>query len=310
MMVSIRVAIALTGMVAFGAAGQTLQAQAKLKYQFKPGETMQYVMAVTQKNTQKGKDDKGKDVELTAIQKQTVEMSWQVQSVDDKGAAKIRMKYDRVKFSMDQGTASKEVSSDSRDDPADEPAKSMTALARALAKLESTFTMTPRGEIQDLRISPAALKEMRAVPGAEKLAGGWTNELLQATLKDNTLALPAEPTTKGTTWKSKVQGMSPYGKVTGELEYVCEGPAMHEGTKVEKFLLKPRLKIDLDANLPATVTIKKHDGEGAAYFDATAGRLVEVTSTTRIDAEAMVKGVLFTQQTEGTNSLKLVKVSK
>ena len=64
------------------------------------------------------------------------------------------------------------------------------------------------------------------------------------------------------------------------------GTVERDGRKVEKFLLRPKFKIETDPKATVVVTIKAYESEGTAYFDNVSGRLVEVISTQRLEVEA------------------------
>jgi hypothetical protein len=303
MMVLTRRVFLLVGVAALLAVGQPLRAQTALKYQFKQGETLQYALSIAQKSTAKGND-----MEFTSVQKQLIDMSWLVQSVDDKGNAKVRLKVDRARLSVDTGKQSWEAASDAKEEPADDPAKSLAAVAKSLAKLQGDFTLTPQGDAKDVSIPASAIKEMKAVPGAEKAAETWTPETLQRTIQDVLLQLPPGPVTKGKTWQTKIVGQSPFGKITGETVHTYDGTVERDGRKVEKIVLTPKLKVEIDPKAP--VALKNQEAEGAAYFDNASGRLVEVATSQQFEVQAEVKGSTFMQRIEVSNALKLLKAAK
>jgi hypothetical protein len=276
-------------------------AQTTLRYKFQPGEDHTFVMLSTRKSATVVGDEK----QFTEVHKQLIEMTWHVEKVDSKGTATIQVRFDRAKLSVDMPKESVQVSSDTKDLPEKEPAKGMTVLAKALAKVQGTFKISSVGEIQDVFMPEAILKEIKAMPGAEGLT--WTEDNLRTTLKDNSLGLPAAAVTKGKSTKSVVDGMSPYGKISGEMEYIYEGPAQRGGRMLEKFVMKPQLKITPDPKAPVPLTIKRYDADGSAYVDNVQGRLMEMTSATHVEVQAEVMGKKFTQKTDVENSLKRVK---
>jgi len=292
--------VALAVTTTLFASGSALHAQMPLKYQFKKGETLKYVMLVAQKGT-----TKGKDVDVTVIQNQTIDLSWHVQSVDDKGTAKIRMKFDRAKLSVSNGKQTYETASDAKDEPTEPPVKAMFQIAKALATFEATFAMSPQGDIKDISIPASVIKEIKSIAG-DKAADDWTEENLKTTLRDNTLALSPKPVGKGMSWKRDVQMKSLYGLISGELEYAWDGRVERDGAKVDMFFVKPKLKIETDPKAKPPVTIKMYETEGQALFDNGAGRLVEMTITQRIEAQAEVDGMTASDRRELTNSFKLV----
>jgi hypothetical protein len=289
---------------AFLAGGPTLEAQTTLKYKFKSGDTLQYAMHLATKRTLRA------EKELTATEKQDITMTWRVESVDDKGTAKIQLKVDRVVFTAEGPAGKTEVASDAKEEPKDDTLKIASANAKAMSMIEGTFTLTAQGEVGKVTVSEAALKEIRAIPNWEKTPEEAVVQTVQATLRDNVLNLPAEAITKGKTWKHKIEGMSPYGPFTGEMEYTFEGDVNRGGRTLSKFLARPKLKIEPDEKAKVKITIKSHETEGESYFDNAAGRVVEVITMQRIEVQADVEGKTISQRTEVTNSFKLVKAGK
>jgi hypothetical protein len=283
-------------------AGPALQAQPVLKYKFKAGDTLRYDLTTTTKQSTRAGDN-----EFGGTQKQVIAMTWKVDSIDDKGAAKVHIKFDRVKLTTEQPKESIEVASDDKAEPEKEQAKGMMTLAKTLAKLDGYFTMSPLGEIKDVTIPATTLKDMRSVPGAEKMEDSWAQGNLQATLKDATLSLPGEPIAKGKSWKTKIEGTTPFGKLSGDTEVIYKGKVARGNQTLDVFEIQPKLKIEPDPKAKVAVTVKRYDNEGTAYFDNDAGRLVESTTTQNIEVQTEVMGKTLTQKSEGTNSLKLVK---
>src|SRR5438445_374424 len=81
------------------------------------------------------------------------------------------------------------------------------------------------GEVKDVKIPSETVKAMRDVPGAGKGTETWTEEGLARLLKESGLALPGGAMDKGAEWKNKMQGMTPFGKIAGEVAYKYEGSA-------------------------------------------------------------------------------------
>jgi hypothetical protein len=278
----------------------SLGAQTTLRYKFKAGDDYAYVMQSTTKSTTVAGDKT-----LTEVNKQTIDMTWHVDKVDSKGTATVQVRFDRAKLSLQMGKDTVEVSSDSKDTPDKDPGKQMAVVVKALAKVTGTFTITSMGEIQNVFMPEAVIKEIKAMPGAEQV--NWNEDTLRSTLKDNTLGLPFEAIAKGKSFKSPVEGQSPYGKISGEMEYIYEGPIQREGRTLERIVMKPRLKITPDPKAQFPVTIKRYDADGSAAIDNVQGRLMEMVSSTRVEVQTEVMGKMFTQKTDVDNALKRVK---
>lgn len=278
--------------------GGPLFAQTAFKYKFKVGDTLHYDLAIGQKVS-----GKAGDMEFGGLEKQVIAMTWKVESVDDKGTAKIRLKVDRAKLIADSGKDSVEVSSDAKQEPDKGPAKQMFALAKALAKFEGFFTMNAQGDVEKVTIPPEVTKAMKAVPGAED-AEPMNEAALQGTLRNTLLVLPAEPLTKGKSWKEKLEFAAQFGKFNGDLVYTYEGTVNHGGRMLAKFVVKPQVKVEPDPK--AKIVLKSMDSEGTFYFDPMAGQLVEMSTSQTLDLAGEAQGKKITQRNESTNVLKLV----
>jgi Family of unknown function (DUF6263) len=288
----------------FLAAAPVLRAQATLRYQFKQGEKIPYALHVTQKSS-----TQAMGMDFTLVQRQVIDLTWHILSVDEAGIAKVKLAFDKVKMSLDTAKQTSEVTSDSTEEPKDEFAKVTQPLVKTLSKFQATFRITPLGEIKDVKVPEEILKEFQALPGPGGKAGNeWSEERVQRTLSESGLVLPKVALEKGKTWRNKVSGQSPFGKIGGEVEYSYQGFEARDGKELAKFTMKPELKIvEVRKEPQVELTIKGPDGNGVAYFDNAAGRLVEVTTQQTIEAQAQVNDKMFTQKLELSNSLKLKK---
>jgi hypothetical protein len=290
-MVHLRVTLILVALCS----GGPLLAQTALKYKFKPGDTLRYDLTIAHKIA-----GKSGDMEFGGLNKQVISTTWTVESVDDKGTAKIRLKVERAKLIVEQGKDTVEVSSDAKTEPDKEPGKSMLPGAKALAKFDGYFTMTAQGEVEKVTIPPETVKAMQSVPGAEK-AEPLTEQGLLQTLRANTFVLPREAVVKGKSWTEKMEGTTPYGKFAGELVFTYEGPAERGGVTVDKFVVKPKLKIEPDPK--SKVALKALDSAATIYFDPAAGQLVEVSSTQVMEMAGEQDGKKGSQRNESINTL-------
>jgi hypothetical protein len=277
-----------------------LFAQTAFKYKFKPGDTLRYDLTIGTKATAKV-DDK----DFGGEHQQIITMTWKVESVDDKGTAKIRLKVDRVKISADENKKRVEVSSDDKQEPADKAAKPLYVLAKALSKFEGFFTITDHGDIKSVTIPPEAIKAMKSVPGAEETEA-MSEKGLEATLRNNTFVLPGEPVAKGKSWKDKVEGELPgSGRYAGDVVFTYEGDATHAGLTAAKFTVKSEFKITPDPK--AKIALKNVQWRGTCFFDPAAGQIAEFSAVQTTDLTGENDGKKIMQRIEATNLLKRIK---
>jgi hypothetical protein len=280
------------------------RAQTTLRYQFKDGEKLQYAMT---QDIKMSMNVAGMDIEMKM--KQGLDMNWDIQKVDDKGNAKVRLTIGRVKLSIQSPMANAEVDTGAKKaaDPDDPIAKAFSDIATGLAALEMTFTMGPDGEMKDVKIPEEALKKLRSIPGAEQFGGQLLSPDGLKKMTGAGMMLPKEAVTKGKQWTQKMTMKMPnIGEMSGDMKYTYEGPVDKDGKKLEKIQIIPTLKIKPDADAPVQIKMKAMKDKGYALFDNQAGRLVETTNEGTMEMEIEAGGMTIQMQMQQNTLLRLM----
>jgi hypothetical protein len=281
-------------------------AQTTLRYKFNAGEKLQYGLTQDMKMTM---NIAGMDIEIKF--KQALDMDWDVQKVDDQSNAQVRLTFGHVRIKLDSPTGNAEFDSKKNtEEPEDPVGKVISQLAKALAGMEMTFTMAPNGEMKDIKVPEAAVKKLKAIPGADKFGGDMLSPEGLSKMVGGGLVLPKGPVTKGKTWTQKFSMKMPLGKMAGDMKYAYEGPAEKDGKKLEKIAVQPNLKIELDPDAPAQIKIKSQKDKGHAFFDNEAGRLVEFSNEGTMEMEVEAGGMTFTQNITQSVRLRLKNRSR
>jgi hypothetical protein len=281
-------------------------AQTTLRYKFQSGEKLQYGLSQDMKMTM---NIGGMDIEVKF--KQLMDMDWDVQKVDGQGNAQVRLTLSHVRLNLASPTGNAAFDSKKNtQEPEDPLGKVVAQLAKGLAALEMTFTMTPDGEMKDIKIPEEALKKLKEVPGADKFGGDMLSPEGLSKMAGGGLVLPKGPVTKGKTWTQKYSLKMPFGKLAGDMKYTYDGPAEKGDQKLEKIAVQPNLKIELDPDAPAQIKIKSQKDKGQAYFDNEAGRLVEVSNEGTMEMEVEAGGMTFTQNITQSTTLRLKNRSR
>lgn len=282
------------------AAGPGL-AQTTLRYKFKAGEKIAYVLDNDMNMSMKVG---GMDVDMKMTQQ--MDMNWDVQKVDDQGNARIVVKMGRVKMAMKGGPMG-DVDVDSKDpkQPDDAIGKVFGQIVTALAGMEMTLTMTPAGEMKDVAVSESTTKALKNLPGADQLGGDMFSPEGMKRMVQGNLALPKEPVKKGDTWTQKMDMKMPFGKTTGNVTYTYEGSAEKDGQALEKIGMKPDMKIEPDAKAPFQLKMKDQKGKGTIYFDNRAGRLHALSSETTMEMAIEVANMTINQRIVQNTALRL-----
>jgi Family of unknown function (DUF6263) len=277
-------------------------AQTTLRYKFKEGETLKYVLAQKMKMTM---NLMGNNVDMSMSQ--SSDLRWNIQSVDSKGNAKIAIKFGRNKMSMDSPMGKIEVDSDNAQEPDDPIGQALFKVIKALAGLEIAAGMSPIGELTDVKLPEKAVKELQKLPGGDAFGDLLTPEGLKRMMSQSGLVMPQEAVEKGAKWKRKNEMKLPFGKMVAEVDYTYEGPADKDGRALEKITLKPKATIEPNPNAPFLLKLKSQDGSGTAFFDNSAGRLLELTNVQNLEMEIEVMGMAISQKMTQTMTMKLAK---
>lgn len=244
------------------------------RWKFEPGEVVHFAM--TQETTNISRPEGGKA--MTNTMSQTVDLKWTVGSVSPDGVAKITQTIDRVraKIANEDQPAPFMFDSDgaplSKADEADPFASRVVPLLRALAGAEFQFTMTARGEVEDVAISDKLRDALRqANPAAGESA--VSDDGLKNLLAQVTLALP-RGVEAGKTWTRETEVPLPsLGTLTMKRIYADEGPES-PGSSVHKISLKTEVTHQAEKESPLEMKITDQKGTGLYRFDVEAGRVV------------------------------------
>ena len=127
------------------------EAQTKLRWKFKEGETLNYIMTqdMTSSMNVIGQDLKSK---MTHV----IESSWTVDKLESNGSANMKLKLTRIKFKMTLPPPQNQIMEyDSKDGKGLEgPFENlMGGYLAAMAGAEASLTIDPLGNISDYRVS-------------------------------------------------------------------------------------------------------------------------------------------------------------
>ncbi len=285
------------------------RADTTLRYQFKEGETLPYTLEQKMKT-----DANVGGMNVTMDINQTIDTSWNIKSVDKDGKAKIVMKFDRIRFTMN-GPMGK-VENDSKDgkQPEGPIGKSIGPIMEAQVRAEFSLTMDAHGQISDVKMPEKLSEAFKKLPGG----GSWymgsfglggdifSKGGLQHMISEAGLRLPEGPVTKGKSWNKEVTLKVAFGKMKVNNTSTYEGPTTRDGKELQQIALQPKMTIEADnEKAPFSFKLKSQDVRGTAYFDNKAGHLVETKLTQNTELEFSGMGQTFIQKIEQTVTMKL-----
>ncbi len=301
-MISRRMSFVVAALAGWSLTAAAASAQTTLRYQFKEGDTLKYVLEQKMKMTM---NVLGNNVDMTMDQ--SSDLSWIIQSVDKKGDAKITIKFGRNKMTLDMPTGKVEVDSNNTQEPDDPVGQVLYKVIKGLSGLEVSGKISPIGEFTDITLPEKALKELQNIPGGDMFGDMLSPDGLKRMMSQSGLVMPKDAVSKGAKWKSKNEMKLPFGKMVAEVDYTYDGPVEKDGRSLEKIGVKPKASIEPTPNAPFSLKLKSHEGGGTALFDNSAGRLLEVSNTQNMEMEIEIMGMTISQKMVQTMTMKLAK---
>jgi hypothetical protein len=304
------------------AAGSLAHAQTLLRWKFKPGETLHYVL--TQQLIEKA--------QLIGKTPTTMTMGlsyddvWKIDSVDKEGVATINRTIDRIQIKL-QGPQGVIVDYDTASGK--EPtgmAKIFAPIATAIVKKVAILRINQRGEILEAKPPQGLLESVEKIlPGVGSFGDIFSAEGLKK-MQVN-IQFPEEPVTKGKTWTTKQDLQVPVvlGTVDIDQKYEYLGTERREGIDLERIAISVVMASDKEKHdeknhrgekhseeepseqkmAAPLVKLKANDSSGAIYFDNAQGRISESNMKMKLQAEINAIGKKGTLDIEGTLRMKL-----
>jgi hypothetical protein len=307
--------LGLALVVLAGTSGPAARA-ATLRWKFKPGETLHYVM--DQRSMTLATLPGGEQMRTTLSQ--MIEMTWTVKSVDPSGQAELTQTITRIRDQLEGLVGSYTYDSKEGGEPSSLIAAPKIPVFKALLGAEIPFKMNARGETTDVRMPEALVKTLGELGPAAGAAGVlFTEEGMKEMISRSGLVLPEEDLRPGKTWTQQNRNASPAGTLVMTSTYRYEGPAPNDGPDTARITLQVNAEIQ-----PAEADAKENTGglkirsqksEGTYLFDNAAGRVlrstlkesIEVAASVKVGLGALAKEMEIIQSNESTTTRKLVK---
>src|SRR5262249_52966644 len=160
---------------------------------------------------------------------------------------------------LDAAMGKVEVDSENAQEPSDRIGQMFHRVAKGLAGVEATATLTPWGEYTNVKIPETTLKALQNIP-TEALGRTFSAEGVKCMMCQTGLVMPKEQVNKGKSWKNKTEMKLPFGKMLVETDFSFDGSTEQDGRTLEKILLKPMAKIEPDPKAPFAIKIKSQEG--------------------------------------------------
>ena len=174
-------------------AGSLAQAQTTLRYQFKEGEKLSYLVEIKtlDKTTVAGSP-------MTSETTERLDLGWHVATMSTEGNARVTQTLERFRFQAESSAFTYRFDSQEGRIPGGPLGEKLGVLHKALVGAELSMTISPRGEIDAVKLSDKLLGSIKrahaAIAPGQILSDDRLRDLLRVGLLP---VLPMEPVIKG-----------------------------------------------------------------------------------------------------------------
>jgi hypothetical protein len=265
-----------------------------LRWRFTPGETLRYAM--TQRATHHAAASENSPATEFASS-QSIDLSWKVEAVDTQGVASLIERIER--FRMKSEPAQGEVTEFDSASATDPPTMSQAAAAtlRAVVARKSLVKMTPQGAVLERKpLTPARSEADKDKSSGNDRSSSSSGHEPPAPMLWR-VVLPEGPIAPGKTWTESGATSSPLmGPATLESRFRYEGSETRDGRTLEKITFTMRMT-PRGEQAPKGFQVSQQESEGVYYFDNAAGRMVEMTTKTKLRMSVSESGKKVREQT-------------
>jgi hypothetical protein len=244
-----------------------LAAQEPLRWKFEKGAKFDYDMVQDMTISNAGGPGGAQSVKMH----QELKMAWNIDDVTEQGDAVIQQKIDKVKMKMELPQPVGAIEYDSTSDkPPVGPAALLAPMYAAMTKGAFIITMTPRGEITDVKIPEEVVAALKNSPGAAAMGDMASAEGFKKMMSQGSLVLPENAPKEGEQWSTKVEVNNPAaGKQIVETTYKYIGTKDVEG--VTHAVFQPTVTMSFEG---AQAKITEQSSDGEILFNVAEGRMV------------------------------------
>jgi hypothetical protein len=237
-----------------------------------------------------------------------IDMTWKVESVDEKQAAVVQLTMDRIQMKM-KGPQGAMIDYDSSaGKPPEGLATIIAPLFESMLKKPFTMKLSPRGEALETKVPQGMLEGLKKFPGMDQMGELLTPEGLKK--MSGMAVFPEKAVAKGDKWTSKSElSMPAIGKAAVETEFEYEGPETVDGKQLQKIAQRVTIKPD-EKNANTAFKFQPLKTTGTMYFDNEAGRLVKNVGKTSFKADIEVMGQKLQQEGESTVRMEPLPAEK
>jgi Family of unknown function (DUF6263) len=264
----------------------TARADNTLRWKFKAGETLNYVM---DRQTDMKIDLSGSLIEIKSGM--TFDTTWKVKSVADDGTAELEQTVDRIQMKMDSPLGGG-LDYDSKK-PGSGQGQAWEMIGPTIeAIVGQTFTLkaTATGQVSDIKL-PEKLAEhlgkqadgagggggrRRGGGGMGGMMGGLNESSIREMITRSIVPLPEKPVSPDVNWTQNFEEkMMGAGVKKTEVTYSTSEKMSSDGHEIQKIAAKSDITFEPAEESQVDIEIEEQEGDMAIYFDVKAGRTLK-----------------------------------
>ncbi len=244
----------------------TTSAQEQLRWKFRSGDHLEYTVVQNMNTSMKFGEQ-----EVKSKFNQTIEMSWDIQSVAASGDTVLNQIFNRVRLQMVGGPAGEiEFDTATKEIPTNPIVKQLGTVFGNIVGQKFQVTMKPTGQVDNVNVPEQLLAAVRQSEAGKQ--GALTESMLKDMMKQSAVMLPAQPVGPGSRWKSEQEVQMPFGTMTivSSMNFVQKDA---NGNAVIDFV--PTVNITPRDGVQTRMSLDESNGRGRIIFDIARGRVVQ-----------------------------------
>lgn len=278
-----------------------LRAEVLLRLKFREGQELEQRISTDTRTSLSGL---GPTVETE--QSFEIESVAKVRKLLPDGSAECELRFERIRARMHlPPEGEQEYDSKERKKFSGPLSAKTNDLFDALLSSRVSYRLTPLGEIKDLKVPEAILRQLR---GEGAPAGGFFSEKSLEQLFQANPLLPEKAVSPGDSWNEELEIEQPYGKLTVVTTCEYQGPEKRDGRELERIGVRTDVKLAAGADPRFNAHLRSFKGSGKALFDKEAGRFEEFEIAQRNELEFVPR--LGQSLTSVSDTKMVVKVSE
>jgi hypothetical protein len=264
----------------------------ELRYKFEQGQKLKFSLAQDMSLAFSGEGVPDQTMNL----EQVSEMLWTVLEVKEDGTARIEQTIERIKMSVAAPPSVEfQYDSASGEEPSGATAGKVMPLLTALVGAEFEMTMSPRGEILEVKVPERVTEALQKSAGAAELGEMFTEAGFKKLVQQASPAFPEGDVAPGREWSHvfELPGSSPESQKSATTRYRYIGPEEVEGKTLEAIAVEMVLDLNMAGladQAGAEVTVKSQQSAGKMYFDRELGRVHSSAIDAAMDMEIAALG--------------------